>query len=287
METFGSKKLKVSEAIVSYSTADGQVPLEFRFLGGYLQKYLTEPQSLNKGPLPTWKLRSEAMQNETFFQTDDTIQDYVNAIKLDPKDASLRFALAMAFLSEKNLEGLRAELDQAVALDSGYYTEYTEMGRFFQSKNMPEDAEYFLSQAEKVNPQDPRIYSAQYDVYVSLKKHDKALATVRKQMELGYSGPELLGQLAESEKALGHYPEAEKAFNDALALIPKVDNQPRQKLLVGLGESYELDRKIELAIEAYNEALQVMQEGHAKDIIRQRVYELDKTWSPFLNPSSQ
>ncbi len=287
METLGSKKLKVSEAIISYSTADGQVPLEFRFLGGYLQKYLTDPQSLSKGPLQTWKMRSEAMKNETFFQTDDTIQYYVDAIKLDPKDASLRFALAMAFLNQKNLEGLRAELDQAVALDNGYYTEYTEMGQYFQSKNMPEDADYFLSQAEKVNPQDPRIYSAQYDVYVSLKKHDKALEAVKKQMELGFGGPDILGKLAESEKALGHYSDAEKAYNDALALIPIVDSKARQSLLVGLGETYELDRKIGLAIKSYDEALQAMQEGHAKDKIRQRIYDLDKAWSPFLNPSPQ
>lgn len=287
MQTLGSKKLKVSEAVVSYATADGQVPLEYRFLGGYLQRYLSEPQKLKDGPPVTWELRSKAMNFETFFQTDDVLQAYADAIKLDPKDASLRFAMAMALLNQKDLDGLRAELDQAVAIDNGYYTEYTEMGRYFQSKNMPEDAEYFLARAEKVNPQDPRIYSAQYDVYVGLKKYGKALEAVKKQMELGFGGPELLGQLAESEKMLGHYSEAEKAFNDALALIPKVDNQPRQKLLVGLGEAYELDRKVELAIKAYAEALQAMQEGHAKDKIRQRVYELDKAWSPFLNPSSQ
>ena len=287
VQALGSKKLKVSEAVVSYATADGQVPLEYRFIGGYLNKYLTEPQTIKNGPPATWKLRSKAMNYETFFQTDDAIQAYADAIKLDPKDASLRFALAMAFLTQKNLEGLRAELDQAVALDNGYYTEYTEMGRYFQSKNMPEDAEYFLVQAQNVNPQDPRIYSAEYDVYVSLKKYEKALEAVKKQMELGFGGPDLLGQLAESEKALSHYAEAEKAYNEALALIPKVDSEPRQKLLVGLGETYELDRKIGPAIKSYAEALQTMQEGHAKDKIRQRVYELDKAWAPFINPSSQ
>lgn len=233
------------------------------------------------------ELRSKAMNFETFFQTDDATQAYADAIKLDPQDASLRFALAMAFLNQKNLEGLRAELDQAIALDNGYYTEYIEMGRYFQSKNMPEDAEYFLVQAAKVNPRDPRIYSAQYDVFVSLKKFDKASEAMKKQMELGFGGPELLGQLAESEKALGHYGQAEKTYNDALALIPKVDNKARQALLVGLGETYELDRKIELAIKTYNEALDTMQEGHAKEKIRQRVGELTKQWSPFLNSSHQ
>ena len=286
-QTLGSKKLKVSEAVVSYATADGQVPLEYRFIGGYLNRYLTEPQTLKDGPPATWKLRSEAMNYETFFQTDDALQSYADAIKLDPKDASLRFAMAMALMNQKDLEGLRAELDQAVALDNGYYTEYTEMGRYFQSKKMPEDAEYFLAQAEKVNPRDPRIYAAQYDVFVSLKKFEKALEAVNKQLELGYGGPELLEKLAESQKALGHYKDAEKAYNDALALIPEVDNKARQPLLVGLGEAYELDKKVGLAINTYKKALDAMEEGHAKEKIRQRVYELDVTWSPFLNPSHQ
>jgi tetratricopeptide (TPR) repeat protein len=263
------------------------VPLEHRFIGGYLKKYLSEPQTLKNGPPATWELRSKAMNYETFFQSDDVAQAYADAVKLDPNDASLRFALAMAFLNQKNLDGLRAELDQAVAIDSGYYTEYMEMSRYFLSKNMPEDAEYFLSQAEKVNPQDPRIYAAQYNVYVNLNAFDKAGDAVKKQLELGYDGPELLGQLAGCEKALGHYAQAEKAYNDALAMIPSVDMKARQNLLVGLGEAYELDRKIELAIKTYIEALNAMEEGHAKDKIWERVKELDVTWSPFLNPSPQ
>lgn len=285
MQTLGSKKIKVSEAVVSYATADGQVPLEYRFIGGYLNKYLAEPQTLKNGPPAIWELRSTAMYYETFFQNDDVAQAYADAVKLAPKDASLRFALAMALLGNKDVGGLRTELDQAVALDNGYYTEYTEMGRYFGSKNMPEDAEYFLAQAEKVNPQDPRTYVAQHDVYVGFKKFDKAGEAVKKQLELGFGGPELLGQLAECEKALGHYAQAEKIYNDALTMIPVVDMKARQNLLAGLGEAYDLDRKVELAIKTYNEALNAMEEGHAKEKIRERVYELGVTWSPFLNPS--
>lgn len=54
MQTLASKKLKVSEAVISYATADGQVPLEYRFIGGYLNKYLSEPQTIKNGPPATW-----------------------------------------------------------------------------------------------------------------------------------------------------------------------------------------------------------------------------------------
>jgi tetratricopeptide (TPR) repeat protein len=286
MNTLGEKDIPVSEAVVSYSTYMDEVPLEYRFLGGYVGTFLSHPEKLKDGPPQTWELRSQAMYNETFFQTDDVVQSYVDAVKLDPEDASLRYALANAFFSNKDLEGLRKELEQAVGLDKGYYQAYLTFANYFHSNKMDKDAEYFLQRAAEANPSDPRVWDLLHIIYFTGGRYKEAADAQEKNIALGFSGPDQLWMLADTYMKGGDAGKASKVFLDALSMIPALDNSARYGLMLALADAYEQDRQVEKAIKVYEDILHSVSEPHSRQQVEEKLARLKEKWAPFIEVTS-
>jgi Tfp pilus assembly protein PilF len=284
MNTLGGKGIPVSEAVVSYST--DIVTIEHRFLGGYAGTFLLNPEKLKDGPPQTWALRSQAMYNETFFQTDDVLQSYVDAVKLDPGDASLRFALAKTFFSNKDLEGLRKEMEQAVGLDKGYYPAYIDFADYFHTNGMDKDAEYFLIRAAEANPSDPRAWDLLHIIYFTGGRYKEAADVLEKKIALGFSGPDLLWALADTYMKGGEAGKASKVFLDALSKIPPLDNSARYGLLLALADAYEQDRQVEKAMKVYEDILQSVSEPHSRQQVEEKLARLKEKWAPFMEVTS-
>jgi len=282
INTLGARDVRVSKAAVSFSTAAGPVPLDLRFLGYYMRRYLTKPGSLAAGPPPAWMLRSEAMYFATFFQPEDMLDSFHKAIKLEPRDPSLKYALAVAHFQNKDLTSMRGELDEAVKADRGYYPFYLEMAGYFIGKEMAGDAEHFAKKAAGANPDDPRCWYALYRIYFSAGTYDKAEEALKKKMALGFSDPETLRLLAEVYARQDNIEMAVKTYKEALSKISGPERQARVPFMLGLAEAYEKGKRIKEALETYGEILQSTDDEHVKQRVNKKVEKIKADWAPFL-----
>jgi len=283
IETLGSKGLHVSHVVISRSTGSGHVPLEYRFIGGYLDTFFARPESIQGGPLPEWRLREQAMYKETFFQTGDVLDLYRKAVSAAPKDASLRYALASAYFTEKDGGMMKEELDWAVYLDKGYYTAYTEFGAYFTVKGYQQASMDFLEAAVRISPDDSRTWETLCDAYKAAGEYKKLSATLEKYIAMGYDWPETEGKLAEAYEKQGMHDKAALTYEGALARIPKIDRKARLSLLLGLAKAYEGNRSIEKALKTYREAADAAEDQHMKKQIQEtKIKELQEKWAPFM-----
>lgn len=284
MATLKARRLKASYVFISNSTGMKLVPMEFRFVAGYLKTFFREPWKLKDGPLPEWEFRSRGMEYNTFFQPDDMLRNYKQAVKHSPGDASLRFDLSKAYLYVKNAAEIRKNLDEAVRIDGGYYLQYIEMGSYFTAQGMPEDAEYFLKKAQESCPDDPRIYEAYSKLYSVWGKYADSIKAYKKIISLGFEDDLIYGGMADSYKKLGQYEKARERYIKALSYIPQVDAKSRSTLLMGLADAYLSDKKPEEAIKTYEEVLKETSDDHARDELQNKINKVKSEWEPFLEP---
>ncbi len=282
MQTLGSSGLKASDAVISYSTSLDVVPLQQRFIGRYLKKFLSDPESLSGGPPAAWLLRAQGMHYDTFFQVEEALDAYSKAVDIDPKDASLRFDLALSYFSEKNAARMKEELDTAVSLDRGYYPAYISYGKYLADKGLTLDAESFLDEAEKAEPYDPEVWKAKRDVMRASGKYGDAVEAQKRYIALGYDGAEPFYQLAQDYADLGEYGPARDNYLKSLGMLPVVDTTLRPLVLLGLAESYEKTGNIQEALDTYESALDTTADQHSKTKIYDKYQSLKKKWEPFM-----
>jgi len=286
VKRLSAHNLKASTAVISCSTAYHAVSLECRFLANYLKTYLTSPDKLQAGPPQLWTERSRMITNQTLFQSDEMLDAASEEVGLDPADGSAQFDLAKAYLVGRDTIKMKAALDKAVSLDHGYYLEYLEMARYFRTLGFSEDADVFMKEAEKVEPADPRVYEVMHDVYFADKKYAQAAEAILKQTALGFDSPELTAALADTYWKGGQLDMAEKTFIKAISMIEGPMRKEREKMLLDLASVYEQEKKIEKAISTFDEALTIMDDGHAKDAVESNLARLREEWGPFIAPST-
>ncbi|MBI5190403.1 MAG: hypothetical protein HZA22_06985 [Nitrospirae bacterium] len=282
VEILGRRVPKVASAVISNSTMLGTVPLDMRFAGGYVKAWLTSPDRLVSGPLRQWELRSQAMYHDTFYQMDDALDSYLEAVKLAPDDASLRFDLARALNRMKALDPLKNEIDMAVSLDPGYYPQYFVFARALLDNEVPWAAEVCVKDAIKVNPMDPRSYDVLYEVYESEKMYDKVAEAVEKVIGLGFDGAFNYGKLGGAYTRAGMYQKAREAYEKAVSLTPVDDRKSLAGFLDGLADAYAGDKRVLLALDTYKLAADKADDPHAKMIITQKAEALRELWAPFM-----
>jgi tetratricopeptide (TPR) repeat protein len=280
----GTRGLHASEVVISYSTANDVVPLEYRFLGDYLYVWLTDPGRLKDGPPLSWYLHSMGMYYETFYQLEDVLQSYSDGIKSDPNDASLHYAFSTAYFSAKDYDNFKLELDRSVELDPAYSTAYLGYAQYFDAKDMPSAAEPMLEAAVKANPVNPSVLVEVYNHQTKNQDFKGALMTAQKVIGLGFNGPKPVAMLGDAYQRLGENDKAVAAYLKALGLTVEEDSM-RGEILLGLARTYEADRKIKEALSTYLEAYRTSKDEHVKEGIAMQMQRLREKWSPFLEPS--
>jgi len=283
MHALSASGVRVSGAVLSYSTSTGVVPLEQRFIGRYLYRFLTDPDSLSKGPPQTWLLRSEAMYNETFFQTEEALKLYKEAVDADPADASLRFDLARSYYSAKDIDRMKEALDAAVALDMGYYPAYVSYGRYLLIKGVTEAAEDFASEAVRACPDNPEVWKFMHEAKDAAKKYSEAADAQKRYISMGYDGPQPLYELAGDYYLMKDYDSAMDGYRKALGMLPILDSSGlRPKVLIGMAEVYETKGNIREALDAYSDAFDSTVDKKLKKDIALRYKKLSDKWKPFM-----
>jgi len=278
--------LKVYEADVAYSTAQGTVPLGERFVGEYLKVYFTAPGSLSEGPPEAWNLMAQSMYNDTFYQLEESAEYLDKGLRVDPKNAGLWYAMSVNQRSLTNLTYLKEALDKAVSLDKGYYTAYTSAGEYFIGEKVPDASQYFLQKAVEANPKDPGPYKALYTLHYAATNYRQAAESLQKVIDLGFKEGELYALLADSYQRAGEAKKAIDAYHEAIKGFPEVDRAARFTTLVGLAMAYSKDKQVENALKTYDEAIKYADNDDDANKVMENARKLKATWAPFLAPKA-
>ncbi|MHB8173556.1 MAG: tetratricopeptide repeat protein [Nitrospirota bacterium] len=283
MNSLGSSGIRVSDAVVSYSSSLPPLSVKDRFIARYLYTYFSTPAKLRHGPPATWKLRAQAMYDGTFYQLNQVAQSYADAIKKDPKDPSLSYDMALALFTLKDLKGVRLELANTVGLDKNYYPAYLEMAGYFLSQKMPPDSEYFARIAVKINPRDPRCWEALYNALYAEKRYKEAVDALDKKIALGFDNLYVKEDYAQTLLLAGDYKKAAREYEEILTHITPVDRKVRPLFLGELAEAYEGEGRINKALDTYAQAADGMTDKTKKHILLERAAKLREKWKPFLS----
>ena len=283
MNSLGSSGIRVSDAVISYSSYLPPLSVKERFIARYLYTYFSDPKELKNGPPATWKLRSQAMYDGTFYQINNVAQSYADAIKKDPKDPSLAYDMALTLFEMKDLKGVRMELANTVGLDKNYYPAYIDMANYFFSQKMPPDSEYFARIAVKINPKDPRCWTALYNALYAEKRYKEAADALEKKIDLGFDGLYVREDYAQTLLLAGDYKKAAEECKKVLARITPIDRKTRPTILGELAEAYEGEGRIKEALDTYAEAAEGMTDATKRHILIERAAKLKEKWKPFLS----
>jgi len=282
--TIESKHIPVSEAVVSYSTVLGSAPLELRYVGDYIFTYLKKPASVSNRPPKAWGLHSTALYYQSFYQTDQGIELYRQAIKLAPKDASLRYDLARTYFSSKDNGLAITELNRAVSLDRHYYIAYITYGNDFLSRRQFAVAESLFKAAVKANPKDPRCWDALRAYCLETRDIKCETRVVNRFIALGYDNATDYAAYADDFQHLGRHNKAIELFQKALSKVAAPDAATSNDILLGLAYSYEQTRRFDMAVDCYERALATTNDPHLKGQITERMDALKNPAGPVLNP---
>lgn len=142
---------------VSLSTADGRVPLDFRFVGRTVVRGIGDLSMLAR-PLPReWVSRAKALYLANLLKGDEAFAEYVELVRRDPADASLHFALYGAHRARREGEAALASLREAAERDPGYGAEYLNLAEVAAQKGNPKAELGMLDLAGKYDSENPFI----------------------------------------------------------------------------------------------------------------------------------
>jgi len=277
---------KVSHVIIVYSTAYGDLPMEKRFLGGYIKTYFTDPAALRDSPPDNWLIRANAMYDDTFFQTEQSLELYKKAAESAPDDPAAVYDLAQGYFAVKDLDNMAKNLDKAVELDNGYYPAYFKYAEYFTEKGIYGATQHFLDQAAIYAPDDPRIVIGFHMLHKATGEKNLAVADQKKLIDMGFNTPENVIQLAKDYGDAGSYKESIDAYKRAMKMLPVVGDDRMPSLLLGLAGSYEKAKMIGEADDTYKKALASTGNKDVQRMINSRYQKFLSDWKPFMEKNA-
>lgn len=164
----------------------------------------------------------EGVIEEAFGNHERAIAAFKKAVELDPKNAQVRYNLALAYLAKGKLDEAVAALEEAVraAPEEPYYR--ARLGALLAVKGELDRAEAVLTEAVRLDPKNSLAWD--YLGQVRLKKGDYAgaIAALKKAVELApLAYPEAYFYLGQAHLELGQTKEARFFFTKAVVLASK------------------------------------------------------------------
>lgn len=149
--------LQAAGVTLSYSTDEGLLPLDLRFLIANLASLVRAPERLQSPLASPWKERGEALYLATFLQTEKVLEKNLQALAAAPDDPAVHFDLYRSYRAVKNGAKALEHLALAVGLDKGYAMEYMNLAATARERGEPRDALEMLELARRALPEDPFI----------------------------------------------------------------------------------------------------------------------------------
>ena len=107
-------------------------------------------------------------------QHDRAIQDYDQAIKLDPSDAIAYYNRGIAYSAKGQLDRAIQDYDQAIKLDPNYAHAFYNRGNAYSAKGQHDRAIQDYDQAIKLNPSDVNALLGLTQVYAAKGQYEEA-----------------------------------------------------------------------------------------------------------------
>lgn len=142
---------------LSYSTLEGLLPLDLRFLMANLASLMQAPQRLKEDLPSPWRERGDALYLATFMQTEKVLEKNLQALAAAPDDPAIHFDLYRSYRAAKNGEKALEHLAHAVRHDRGYAFEYLDLAATARERGEPGDVLEMLELARRALPEDPFI----------------------------------------------------------------------------------------------------------------------------------
>lgn len=195
------------QVTLSWSTIEGSISTDVRFLLSDFAELLRNPELLNKMP-KSWLMRSQAMQAASFFREGKAREIYERSATLHPEDAAVQYDLYLQLLTPSRIDVALAQLDKAVALDPGYAAVYLDLAQVAQQENNLAGLLDLLGRAVPAFPENPFIdlHRAQYLIQAGLGDTAKPLITRLKSLSWSpYFHAEVPRLLTEMEAQLNNF----------------------------------------------------------------------------------
>lgn len=183
---------------LSYSTAEGLLPLDLRFLIANFASLVQHPERLQAPLASPWKERGAALYLATFMQTENVLAKNLEALTAAPDDPAVHFDLYRTYRASKNGQKALDHLAQAVALDRGYAMEYLNLASTALEQKLPREAVEMVNLAAAALPEDFFIPLQKAELLLELGDKAAARPLIKSLQGLPWSPiyfPELPGRL--------------------------------------------------------------------------------------------
>ena len=183
------KKLNIEVAgiTLSYSTAEGELTLETRFLVNRFAALLEKPELLNATMPPNWELHSEALYTINFFLESKVDQLYEQAIQAAPTDPAVLYGLALRRKRDKDLGAFVELIGRAAQQDRGYALEYLNLADQATAGQDFENAVMLLEKGSHAFPENPFIMIQLASAYQTMHRTKDARKLLKKLKQLPWS----------------------------------------------------------------------------------------------------
>jgi tetratricopeptide (TPR) repeat protein/tRNA A-37 threonylcarbamoyl transferase component Bud32 len=180
------------------------------------------------------------------------IQDYDQAIALDPKSttAYLNRGNARKYLGD--LDGAIQDYDQAIALDPKYAKAYNNRGNARQAKGDLHGAIEDFNKATEIDPKDPKSYSNRGNARRAKGDLDRAIEDYSKAIELDPKYAEAYGNRGNARRAKGDLAGAIEDYDRSIEISPR-----SARLYGNRGNARQAKGDLDGAIQDYDQAIEI------------------------------
>lgn len=193
---------------LSFSTEEGAVSLDTRFLLRDLATLLRQPALLDGEPPEHWNQRAEAFYGVDVFTAEKMLELVKKMVAQAPEDPSVQYDHYTTLFAAKQLEPAVAALDRAVAGDPGYAYAYAELAQIAIKDRNAEAALELLKKAGSGYPDNPFIPLQIADIFIGSGNPQEALKILGPLKQRTWSKsyhddiPQLLERMSKDAQAL-------------------------------------------------------------------------------------
>ena len=231
-----------------------QIEMQFRedsrrILGKAVQAYL-QALEINPNDASAYKNLGDLLVEQGNLE--EAIQTYRQALELDPNDASAYNNLGGALVGQGDLEESIRVYRQALELDPNDADIYYNFGRALIGQGNLEEAVQVYYQALEINPNDADVYYYLGKALTGQKKLEVAIKAYAKALEINPNLTVVYNNLGPVLQKQGRLDEAVQVYYHALEISPN-----DASIHNNLGQAFQKQGRLEEATQAYHRAVEI------------------------------